>query len=226
MSYNINTQEYTCDICGFTGKFDAHDEAHGDLWGCEECEDTFCSKCFTDKFGDREFDRMLKQSDKVLCPACWKKRRQEILSNSESPAYISREIVEDLLERAQIISDGENSGYCTEDVPIREIPVADVVPFAKYKKTLLENRALYASEKNAKFWLNVITNYGKEDGSDADKIAETDEIVTKPKEAIHALEDGKWWDYLSDDMSDEAMNTLQDAIDAAINALKICEGKN
>ncbi|MCM0708678.1 hypothetical protein NBH08_27900 [Faecalicatena sp. BF-R-105] len=40
------------------------------------------------------------------------------------------------------------------------------------------------------------------------------------KEAIHVLECGGWWDYLSDDMSDADMNPLQDALDAAIVALK------
>ena len=42
--------------------------------------------------------------------------------------YISRAAVEEVLEKAQIISDGENCGYCTQDVNITAIPAADVAP--------------------------------------------------------------------------------------------------
>ena len=41
--------------------------------------------------------------------------------------YIEREAIEEMLENAQLISDGEYSGYCTEDVNIDAIPSADVV---------------------------------------------------------------------------------------------------
>lgn len=41
--------------------------------------------------------------------------------------YIERGAVERMLENAQIISDGEYSGYCTEDISLDEIPAADVV---------------------------------------------------------------------------------------------------
>lgn len=40
--------------------------------------------------------------------------------------YISRAAVEEVLEKAQIISDGENCGYCTQDINITAIPAADV----------------------------------------------------------------------------------------------------
>lgn len=42
--------------------------------------------------------------------------------------YIKREQVEEVLEKAQIISspDGEYSGYCTEDICLESIPSADV----------------------------------------------------------------------------------------------------
>lgn len=42
--------------------------------------------------------------------------------------YISRAAVEEVLEKAQIISDGENCGYCTQDVNITAIPAAEVAP--------------------------------------------------------------------------------------------------
>ena len=42
--------------------------------------------------------------------------------------YIERELVEKMLEDAQIISDGVNCGYCTDDVSVSSIPDADVAP--------------------------------------------------------------------------------------------------
>lgn len=40
--------------------------------------------------------------------------------------YIERAAVEEMLENAQLISDGEYCGYCTEDVDLDDIPTADV----------------------------------------------------------------------------------------------------
>lgn len=40
--------------------------------------------------------------------------------------YIDRVAVETMLENAQIITDGEYCGYCTEDVNLNEIPAANV----------------------------------------------------------------------------------------------------
>ena len=42
--------------------------------------------------------------------------------------YIERAAVEEMLENAQLISDGEYCGYCTEDVNLGSIPAADVAP--------------------------------------------------------------------------------------------------
>ena len=42
--------------------------------------------------------------------------------------YIEREAVEKMLENAQIITDGEYCGYCTEDVNLGRISAADVAP--------------------------------------------------------------------------------------------------
>lgn len=47
--------------------------------------------------------------------------------------YIEREAVEKMLENAQIISDGENCGYCTDDISISSIPSADVAPVVHAK---------------------------------------------------------------------------------------------
>lgn len=41
--------------------------------------------------------------------------------------YIEKAAVENMLETAQLISDGEYCGYCTEDVSLNSIPAADVV---------------------------------------------------------------------------------------------------
>lgn len=40
--------------------------------------------------------------------------------------YIEREAVEKMLENAQIITDGEYCGYCTEDINLSSISAADV----------------------------------------------------------------------------------------------------
>lgn len=40
--------------------------------------------------------------------------------------YIERADVEEMLENAQMISNGEYCGYCTEDVRLNSIPAADV----------------------------------------------------------------------------------------------------
>lgn len=73
--FSMKTGLYSCDLCGFEGDFDVSDEIHGALWECEQCGDTFCSKCFRDKLGEAELTAMLQTSDRVLCPACWEKRK-------------------------------------------------------------------------------------------------------------------------------------------------------
>ena len=42
--------------------------------------------------------------------------------------YIKKEDVEKMLDDAQLISDGEYCGYCTEDVSINSIEIQDVAP--------------------------------------------------------------------------------------------------
>ena len=50
--------------------------------------------------------------------------------------YIEREAVEKMFENASIISNGEYSEYCTEDIYLNDIPAADVAPviLCKYCK--------------------------------------------------------------------------------------------
>lgn len=54
--------------------------------------------------------------------------------------YIDRKSVEKMIEQAQIISDGENSGYCVDDINIRAIPAADVAP-------VVHGKVLYRGEE-------------------------------------------------------------------------------
>lgn len=52
--------------------------------------------------------------------------RKNIYKEIEMTEYIERAAVERMLEAAQIISDGEYCGYCTEDVRLSKIPSVDV----------------------------------------------------------------------------------------------------
>ena len=45
--------------------------------------------------------------------------------------YVEKAAVEEMLENAQIISDGENCGYCTEDVNMGNIPTIDAAPVVR-----------------------------------------------------------------------------------------------
>ena len=71
--YNIGRDTYSCDTCWFEMKWDGHDDAHGDMWGCESCNTIFCTKCFVDALGRPAFDKMTHESDLVLCPTCFQK---------------------------------------------------------------------------------------------------------------------------------------------------------
>ena len=47
--------------------------------------------------------------------------------------YIEKQAVEDMIENAHLISDGEYCGYCTEDIDINSIPAADVTTVVRCK---------------------------------------------------------------------------------------------
>lgn len=66
----LSESEYQCDFCGFVGKWDESDEAHGDLWGCEVCGATFCSKCLKDKVGTDGYKKIMRENDIITCPNC------------------------------------------------------------------------------------------------------------------------------------------------------------
>lgn len=79
MAYSMSEGTYSCDICGVTMPWDGGDDINGVMWGCEICESNFCTKCFVAKYGSLEYLRMQKESDKVCCPSCWVKYRQELI---------------------------------------------------------------------------------------------------------------------------------------------------
>lgn len=75
--YLMSTDTYVCDICGFEGKFDTHDDIHGELWGCERCGSIFCTKCFIDKIGEAAYWKMMHSENLILCPECYGKEDAE-----------------------------------------------------------------------------------------------------------------------------------------------------
>lgn len=80
--YLMSTDTYVCDICGFEGKFDTDDDIHGELWGCERCGDTFCSKCFIDRMEEEDYWKMMRDSDLIMCPICYAKEKKNVSSNT------------------------------------------------------------------------------------------------------------------------------------------------
>lgn len=80
--YLMSTDTYVCDICGFEGKFDTDNDIHGELWGCERCGDTFCSKCFIDRMGEEDYWKMMRDSDLIMCPICYAKEKKNVSSNT------------------------------------------------------------------------------------------------------------------------------------------------
>ena len=48
--------------------------------------------------------------------------------------YSERAAIEKMLENAQIISNGEYSGYCMEDINLYSIPIADVVEVVRCRE--------------------------------------------------------------------------------------------
>lgn len=75
--YNIDKNTYSCDVCGFEEAWDAHDDIHGDLWECECCGAHFCTACFVKEVGREAFDRMMRESDRVLCVTHFKEEAHE-----------------------------------------------------------------------------------------------------------------------------------------------------
>lgn len=69
--YSAEKDTYTCDICGFEEKWDAHDDHRGDIWECEDCSSHFCTACFIKALGQEEWNRMLGEMSEIYCPTCY-----------------------------------------------------------------------------------------------------------------------------------------------------------
>lgn len=70
----IDEDSYQCDFCGFVGRWDASDDVHGDMWGCEKCGRTFCSQCLRNAVGESGYRAIMQESSIILCPDCAKKQ--------------------------------------------------------------------------------------------------------------------------------------------------------
>lgn len=68
-----NEEKYECDFCGVELTWDETDHVYGEMWGCEKCGKSFCSKCFIDKFGNEKYMDMMQNHDLILCPTCFNK---------------------------------------------------------------------------------------------------------------------------------------------------------
>lgn len=55
--YHEKSDTYSCDICGFEMGWEDHDDEHGELWGCELCGATFCTKCYVERHGRKNTTR-------------------------------------------------------------------------------------------------------------------------------------------------------------------------
>ena len=76
MAYHSEDDTYSCDICGFRNKWEAYDKIRGELLSCEKCGRIFCSSCFTDEYGAKEYMCMMQGSNHILCPYCWEEERK------------------------------------------------------------------------------------------------------------------------------------------------------
>jgi hypothetical protein len=66
--------------------------------------------------------------------------------------YIEKSKVREMLKKARLISDGEFSGYCTEDIKLDLIPNADVIEVVRCKDCA---RYIERDSKNRIGWCAV-----------------------------------------------------------------------
>lgn len=74
--YIFKKDSYICDFCGVELAWSETDEEHGDIWGCEVCHKDFCVKCFIDRHGTENFNKML-WGPRVKCPDCFKEENAD-----------------------------------------------------------------------------------------------------------------------------------------------------
>lgn len=68
---------YICDWCGIELEWNASDENRGSMWGCEECESSFCAKCFSERHGMAAYVKMMQESNLIYCPECFEKHKED-----------------------------------------------------------------------------------------------------------------------------------------------------
>lgn len=68
----IKENLYSCDFCDIEIEWDKTDEVHGEMWGCEVCGSTFCSKCLKEAVGEDGYRKIMQDSDLIRCPNCAK----------------------------------------------------------------------------------------------------------------------------------------------------------
>ncbi len=61
---------YACDFCGYTMHIMDVEDVHGELWACERCGQTFCTKCAVERMGKDSYEKMMQGPGDILCPAC------------------------------------------------------------------------------------------------------------------------------------------------------------
>lgn len=81
--YLMNSDTYICDFCGIELLWDETSDTNGDMWGCEVCGKTFCSKCLKDKIGEVEYLKVMQatsseyEDDVLRCPDCVRKKNSD-----------------------------------------------------------------------------------------------------------------------------------------------------
>lgn len=66
-----------CKCCGTKILWSGRDDRHGLIWGCDECMEYFCEKCFEDRHGQEALREMLRDDgQKILCPDCYEKDKE------------------------------------------------------------------------------------------------------------------------------------------------------
>lgn len=78
--------------------------------------------------------------------------------------YIEREAVEEMLESAQTISDGEYCGYCTEDINLSSIPAADVVEVRHGRWVPKDNESVSKRNRLIKYEVYSCSICGRSNG--------------------------------------------------------------
>ncbi len=61
-----------CKDCGTKISWERSDDQRGRIWGCDECMEYFCEKCFSSRHGQEALNEMPRDdSRRILCPDCY-----------------------------------------------------------------------------------------------------------------------------------------------------------